>query len=508
VKSTIDQIRAAWLCSTPLIAVRTADPTSVMESVKGFKKQRKSALLQWDICNGLRAIDRPDDDLKPGAAALKKCLGDVEQSSSTNPVEALGMLARLPNDGICFFHNAHRFIMGEDIGPIQAMWNLRDDFKATARMLILICPSVTLPAELQQDVLVIDDPLPTDADLKEIALRLYKETELPEPDAETQEKIVDATLGLAAFPAEQTMAMSLTKKGIELEELWSRKRQVIEGNPGLSVWRGKESFDDLGGISNLKSFLLQVISGVEPPRCLSFIDEIEKAIGTGQDTSGVSQGMLGNLLTYMQDTNATGMILIGPPGTGKSMIAKAAGNAAGIPIIALDLSGMKNALVGSSEANLRNALKVISAVGQGRILFIATCNSIAVLPPELRRRFTFGTFFLDMPSRSDRESIWKLYCKKYGVEGERPDDIGWTGAEIRQCADLARRLKCSLIEAATYVVPVSRSAADQIQRLCREADGRYISASEPGLYKYCKEEPAQVATGVRRQVQFGTEEVQ
>jgi hypothetical protein len=47
--------------------------------------------------------------------------------------------------------------------------------------------------------------------------------------------------------------MSLSKKGLDLEQLWERKRQVIEQAPGLSVWRGGESFDDIGGCSNIKT---------------------------------------------------------------------------------------------------------------------------------------------------------------------------------------------------------------------------------------------------------------
>jgi hypothetical protein len=43
-------------------------------------------------------------------------------------------------------------------------------------------------------------------------------------------------------------------------------------------------------------------------------------------------------------------------------------------------------------------IKVDAVAQEGRMLFIATCNSIASLPPELRRRFTLGTFFFDLPT--------------------------------------------------------------------------------------------------------------
>ena len=78
---------------------------------------------------------------------------------------------------------------------------------------------------------------------------------------------------------------------------------------------------------------------------------------------------------------------IGPPGGAKSATAKATGGTAGIPTIAFDLAAMESSLVGASTERLRTALKIIDAVSQGRMLFIATCNSIASLPPELRSRF-------------------------------------------------------------------------------------------------------------------------
>src|SRR5260370_3079663 len=88
---------------------------------------------------------------------------------------------------------------------------------------------------------------------------------------------------------------------------------------------------------------------------------------------------------------------------------------------------MPNSLVGASGERLRSALQVADAVSSGRSLWIATCNSIGVLPPELRRRFTLGTFFFDLPTKEERATIWKIYLAKYGVAGARPGDEGGAG---------------------------------------------------------------------------------
>src|SRR5213596_318187 len=301
---------------------------------------------------------------------------------------------------------------------------------------------------------------------------------------------VDALIGLAAFPAEQVLAMSLSKKGLDVERLWKRKRQAVEQAPGLTIWRGGETFTEIGGCDNIKRFLTAVLQGREAPRVVVFVDEIEKAFaGTGTDMSGVKTEMTGTMLSWMQDRGADGIIFIGPPGAAKSAVGKAAGATAGIPTVAFDLSAMQNSLVGGSGERLRAALQVIDAISQGRSLWIATCNSITSLPPELRRRFTLGTFFFDLPSAEERRAIWNIYVNRWRLTGELPDDEGWTSAEIKECCRKAWRLKLSLRESAGYIVPVSRSAADQIEALRRQGSGRFLSAARPGVFSTESDSP-------------------
>ena len=479
----IRQFRAARRVSTPLMAIQTPDPAATMDRVATCFNGAPPPIVRWDIVNGMAGMN------EPGTAAVAEAAGPEPAMTTGNPVEALTAAQKLPPSTALFMLNAQRYLDNEAV--IQAIWNLRDRFKADFRTLVMLCPAIALPPELAQDVLALDEALPDEEELGRIIRETCAAAQLPDPDEQLVTKAVDALSGLASFPAEQAAAMSLTRDGLVLEDLWERKRRMIEQTPGLSVWRGGETFADIGGVQNAKTFLTRVLRGNDPPRAVVFIDEIEKALGGQGDTSGVSQSLLGTLLTWMQDNRATGMLAIGPPGSAKSMLAKAAGAEAGIPTIAFDLTGMKASLVGESEQRLRNALKVVTAVSQGRSLFIATCNSLAVLPPELRRRFTFGTFFFDLPTAEERKLIWDLYLGKYALPQEPlPPDDGWTGAEIRQACELAWRLGCTLVEASAYIVPVARSASEQIARLRNEANGRFISASHPGVYTASRPESA------------------
>ena len=477
--------KAARRVSVPLIAVGTSDPASAIHAVRLALDANATVapLLQWDIVHGLVGLN------KPGREEASRILGGAASPfASAGPSEALEMAEKLGEDAALFFANAHRFF--SDPVVVQGIWNLRDVFKANGRMLIMLTtPGAALPPELTQDVLVLDEPLPSADDLLRIIQETFHAAEFAEPEPPLLNRAIDALLGLAAFPAEQSLAMSLTRAELDTEALWERKRQVIEQTPGMRVWRGGESFDQIGGCNNIKSFLNALLSGAESPRVVVFVDEIEKAFaGTGTDLSGVKTEMTGPILSWMQDREADGLLLLGPPGAAKSAIAKATGNTAGIPTISFDLAAMQNSLVGASAERLRMALQIVDAVSQGRSLWIATCNSISSLPPELRRRFTLGTFFFDLPTAEERDAIWRIYLKKFGVNGELPDDAGWTGAEIKECCRKAARLGISLHESASYIVPMSRSAGEQIKSLRMQSSGKFINASFPGVYQY-QDEP-------------------
>lgn len=484
--------RAARAVSTPLVVIRTADPASTTRLLVEIVRERAKALpvIAWDVMRGLYAIG-PDS-----AEELGRVLGEREPAS-IGPADALLRARDLSDDALLVYANAHRF--WNEASVMQGIWNLRDTYKPKGRLLVLLASfGATLPAELAQDVLLLDEPLPSEGRLEVIVRGTFHDAELDEPEGDKRQKALDALIGLAAFPAEQALAMSLVGGKLDAEDLWERKRQIIEQTPGLAVWRGGETFDDLGGLENVKQFLRAVLAGIDPPRVVVFIDEIEKAFaGTGTDLSGVKTEMAGTMLTWMQDHEADGLVFVGPRGACKSAAAKAAGGTAGIPTIAFDLTAMESSLVGASGDRLRSALKVVEAVSQGRALFIATCNSIASLPPELRRRFTLGTFFFDLPSEDERAAIWSIYLAKYGVAGELPNDAGWTGAEIKECCRKANRLKMSLKDAAQYIVPVSRSAADQIKALRQMPSGKFISASKAGVYHF-QEEPAAPGRRVMR----------
>lgn len=215
--------------------------------------------------------------------------------------------------------------------------------------------------------------------------------------------------------------------------------------------------------------------------------------------------------------------------TGKSAFAKALGNETQRPTLSADLGRLMGSLLGQSQANMRQMLQITDAMapdilfvdeiekslagvsGSGQsdsgtsaqmfgtfltwlndhdsdVFVIATANDVSKLPPEFTRAERFdAVFFIDFPTAGEREQIWQHYIRMYELTASHTlievTDAEWSGAEIKACCRLAKLLGCSLEEASQSIVPVSVTAAEKIAALRTWAEGRCLSAANPGIYK-------------------------
>jgi hypothetical protein len=274
---------------------------------------------------------------------------------------------------------------------------------------------------------------------------------------------------------------------------------------GLSIWRKGETYKDVGGSDSIKDFLAKIMRGAEPPRVLVLLDEFEKMMAGSSsqagDSSGTKQEMHGMLLSEMEDMDYAGLILFGAPGCSKTLIVKATGGEFNTPVIVMSIADMLEKFVGSSNENLRAALNIIRATSQGRAFLLATCNTMVNLSGPLRRRFSFGQWMFDLPTQQERAMIWPIHRKRYGLkEQDLPPDEGWTGAEIRNCCKMAYQMNVPLQEAAEFIVPVSRTMAEEIEKMRQSANGRFKSASYPGFYQLNRPAAATTPAGGKRAI--------
>lgn len=499
----LENFESARYAATPLMAILSADPSATIESILALPKAELDVLknldstpiIQWDRASGMRSWT------KTGQQALPAGAKDI-----LNPFDALSVAVDFPAGTIFFMHAMHSFINEVDVQ--QAIWNLRDDYKSNHRALVLLAPDLVLPSLLKQDVIVFNEPLPTNEELGTIVKGIFtsaraSDPSIKEPTKRDMERAVDALCGLSAFPAEQVTAMSIGEKGLNFEMLWERKRQAISATQGLSVWEGKEDFHSIGGYDYAIDFLKSILDNFSG---IVLFDEVEKlTAGAGTDSSGSTTKQVGAVLTYSSNRDVCGILAMGVRGTGKTLLPKCAAKFAGIPLIMMDLAAMEGGIVGETIANTNNAFKVLDAVSQVKpLLWWATTNNVEALSPELRRRFNLCTFFYDIPEAAERKAIWPIHLKGYGLDAkmELPNDNNWTGAEIKSCCQLAKLTKKTLKEVASLVASPLQLSPESVHEMRWLAHNRYINASKGGLYEYSemKEKQTEMARKLVRQI--------
>ncbi len=469
--------RSARRAGVPIVAVETADPAATLAQLTTVVNGTV-AIVAWDAMRGMRGVN------KAGDVAVNKT--GIAQPLTTPITGALMAAEKLPAQTVLVLFNAHLQLTQPQ--ALQGVWNVRDSYKASDRLLVLLMPRVNLPAELKHDVIVLIDPLPDRAHLQRVLLQQYKNADIVAPtDVATIERSIDAAQGLSAFETEQNAAMSMTPTGLDLDQVWDRKCQAIASGAdgGLRLERVPFGFDAMGGCRQAIKFGRQLIAS----RWFStvwFIDEIEKDMSAMHtDTSGVTQFQHKALLTYTQRHKIPALLLIGQPGSGKTLFANAIAGEAGVPLAEMNLGALKGQHVGDTEQNTERALSTLTAVSQGKLLLVATCNDVGSLKrsPELLRRFKLPKFYFDLPTAEERDVIWPISGARYGVGvTERPDDEGWTGSEIDSCCETASRLQIPITAAADWIVPMAVTSASMVEARRQEAHKNYLSASYPGLY--------------------------
>ena len=513
-----EQFVVARRKGVPLIGIESSDPGATMKRLRDecCEIPKKAALLLWNSASGVAGFN--------GNASEKIAATLNSNDEITIPQAFLIAIASeevVPPHTIIVMQAATDWFDKPVVR--QAIWNLRDKFKRRATVLVLLSEVIQLPLSLKNDVIILDEPLPNEEQLTELVKQFDKQgsmcectnqgkaepppsckkcngtgvkTKRPLADDEAVSRVVEAVKGLPYFAAEQVVAMALRGEpvadqkptcSIDLEHCWQVKRKQVEQTRGLSIYRGGEKLDDLGGLDQIKQYLTRIMTGRKKPKVIVWLDEIEKTgLAARGDSSGVNQDQEGTLLSWMEDFDVFGVMLLGVPGCGKSAICKAVGSEFDRVVIRIDLGAMQGSLVGESQTNIRAALKVVQAIGGSDTLWLATSNSINGLSSAMRSRFT-DTFFFDLPPHEERKPIWKVWLKKYGLKDEPyANDDGWVARNIKKCCDKAFRMDISVAEAATYITPVGLTDREDIKSLRASADDRYLSASHEGVYKIPK----------------------
>lgn len=479
----VEYVRACFTA----IWIETHEQQEAILAISQLCQREGWQVANWNIDQGLKVR---------GATA------DQSGGDPLAAIRAAGSLATPDGTTVLMLENFHRFLSSAEI--VQALSQQVLAGKQNRTILVILAPVVQIPVELEKLFVVIEHELPDREQLTEIARGIATESsELPS-DQEL-ETVLDAAAGLTRLEAENAFSLSLVRSGrITSEAVWELKSGMLKKSGLLELHRGQEDFSSLGGLGSLKSFckraLLQLSRGNHAKR-------------------------------------PRGVLLLSPPGCGKSQFCRALGKEVGRPVLVVDVGQLMGSLVGQSEERTRQALKIIDAMspcvamidevekafagvnGGGDsgvtsrmfgaflswlndhtsdVFVVCTSNDISRLPPEFGRSERFdGIFFLDLPKREEKDAIWDIYLEQFEIDRDQrlPDDTDWSGAEIKACCRLAALLDVPLVQSAMNVVPVAVTAAEGVGRLRTWASGRCLSAQQPGIYQYAGEK-----TGSRRKV--------
>lgn len=519
-------ISALLRARNPLIWITTREEVRV----EGFIAEAAAAAgyvpMFWDVAQGVTDLGGKVQEgvggLDPGEtlAAIRK----RADSKAANGERTLWVLRDLP-----------KWLEGTaGAAPTRQLRNLARYLpgvkRANAQAIIILTTSTNVPDELAGHTTVVEWSMP---DRSEIAAILDAALmSLPEKDDKgnvlranaapngTRDLAIDAAVGLTGEEAASCYARSLVQtRKIDPSIISNEKKRIVSRERVLE-WHDPlpGGLDAVGGLENLKGWL--------------------KARKSAYSLKARNYGL----------PAPKGTVLVGVPGCGKSLTAKAIATNWGIPLLRLDLGALKSKFVGDSEGNLRKALKVIEAIGRcvvwideiekalqgatsgsadggvssdalgtilswmqertGEAFVIATANDVESLPPEILRKGRFDeVFFIDTPNASERVAVLKAALKAYGRADITVDYARvaaaceqFTGSEIAALVpealfvgfnDGEREITTAdLLAAAKTVVPLVETAKDKIEKLREWAKTKARSAT-------AKEEESSTFTGGR-----------
>lgn len=235
------------------------------------------------------------------------------------------------------------------------------------------------------------------------------------------------------------------------------KGQIIKKSAVLELIDFKEKIADIGGLEGLKEWLSSKSK---------IFRRLDEAKAYGVDVP-------------------KGVLLVGMPGCGKSLAAKASARLFNAPLLRLDIGRLLGKYVGESEQNMRLALKMAESISpcilwideiekafsgidqsggasditkrlfghfltwlqekENTVFVVATANDISTFPPEFLRKGRFDeVFFVDFPNEEERKQIFEIHLAKRGQDTSQlnTDKLakstnGYCGADIEEVVKLA-----------------------------------------------------------------------
>lgn len=361
---------------------------------------------------------------------------------------------------------------------------------------IIVSSVLKVPQELEKYVSYLDIPFPEEKEINQLIDEHVEVNCYDNFKDEDRKKLMPSLKGMTSLEIDRMLDMAMSSNGSlsaeDTEMILQQKKAMVKKSGLLELIDTPEKMDGIGGMKALKEYLKnksKVISDL--PKAMEFGVSIPK-----------------------------GVFIVGMPGCGKSLCAKASAALFNSPLLKLDMGSMMGKYVGESESNLRKAIKIaeaaapcvlwideiekaFSGVGgnndimtrmfgyflswmqekQTSVYVIATANNADNLPPELKRKGRFDEIFcVNLPDKEERKDIFKIHLekKKKSLDDASLNSIcqitdGFNGADIESVVNEAveecflsgvRELSKNVLEdIARQTISISKSCKKQIDNM-------------------------------------------
>lgn len=483
-----------------VILTRTREPHRVVTALREFAHVKQLAFKQWSFTDGWSTESEN---------------GEVTNDGNDDPYSALRAVTdmdaqvKAPWENCLLVMNNPTTVMGNHPPLDELLRQYARSFPTTRRRLVILAPEeFILPTTLQHDIPILDFSLPSREELESVFTQLCEGISETGESHTLKEDEVNSICALGAGMTESEFELACAKAIALKRPEWPNipfdhfavtvsetKTEVVRRSEVLELMDAADP-STIGGLDLLKEWISR--------RQQVFSPEAREA---GVDSP-------------------RGIVLIGPPGTGKSMCAKAIAGELHQPLIKLDIGRCFGSLVGQTEGRIRAALKQIEAMApcvvfldevdkagidprqgggdsgtssrvMGSILtfmqeskapmfWILTANRPDSLPPELLRKGRMDEVFSVLPpNKSERAEIVRIHLKKR--KQSVPKNLktivdaskGYVGAEIEAaikeaCVDAfcnGKKVNSKdVVKHLSHMKPISVAFKSDFDRMTKWAD--------------------------------------
>lgn len=511
------QLHTYVLSGNGITAVRTRDPMATAQAAVAFQAAQGNPVKIWDAARGWLTGTDPIEDGGDGNLNLVNAFKGLLTPDAS---------AQFPHKGLYVFCMIHHHLTPARPNPelLQLLTLMAHNLPRSVserRVLLCVPPSFTVPPELRELIPVVDHKAPGVDDLAETLNFTLEDMAsvagryMPDLTDQDMTRLGQAAVGMITPEVESAFSRVLYRSAVEKKHqtpeslrtaLIKEKADMVKRSRALEVMPAV-ALDQVGGLGPLKTWVRSRVRAMDPAAWELGVDKPK------------------------------GCALIGPPGTGKSLLGKVIGGVLGVATIRFDVSSVFAGLVGSSEENMREALfmleslapcvvlldeldKVFSTGGSGDsgvsqkvmgalltfmqettkpIFWVPTMNRTENVPAELMRAGRIDEVFgVARPGETERQEILNIHLTKRKVDPASVGDLydavkgmdGFVGAEIEAVAASARlaafnegddvevRLE-HIMAAIRATKPLSRKMPEQFEAMEAWCKENAVAANEP-----------------------------